>query len=215
MGKDPRCRNAEIAALRLGIDLVLSLIDNAEIYGDGATETLRGGGWVYQPVTDILAAHGHAVLPITLSGLGETAAPNSNLNTHVGEVVKVIGSHDDDLVLVGHSYGGMVVSGAADATPGRLRAVVYVDAYVPDAGDSVWSLTTTEFRDQFIAGAKSDGLTCAPPPNLDLRCRPHPMGSFLQAINLSGRWRDAPRKVYVGAQGWDGSPFRDLYERLI
>jgi hypothetical protein len=85
---------------------------------------------------------------------------------------------------------------------------------VPDDGDSVWSLTTPRFRDVFIEGAKADGLTCTPPAHLDARCRPQPIGTFLQAIRLNGRWREAPRKTYIGAFGWEGSPFRDLHERL-
>jgi pimeloyl-ACP methyl ester carboxylesterase len=85
----------------------------------------------------------------------------------MGEVVNVVKSHRDDLVIVGQSYGGMVVSGVADAAASQIRALVYVDAYVPDSGDSVWSLTTPRFRDVFVAGAKADGLTCASPPNLD------------------------------------------------
>ena len=172
------------------------------------------GGWVYQQVADILTGHGHKALPITLSGLGDAPAPTANLEAHIGEVVNVVKSHRDDLVIVGQSYGGMVVSGAADAEPSQIRALVYVDAYVPDSGDSVWSLTTPRFRDVFVAGAKADGLTCAPPPNLDPRCRPHPIGTFLQSINLSGRWREVPRKTFVGAYGWEGSPFLDLYQRL-
>jgi len=172
------------------------------------------GGWVYQKVADILNAHGHRALPITLSGLGDASAPMANLEAHISEVVNVVKSHRDDLVIVGQSYGGMVVSGAADAAPSQIRALVYVDAYVPDSGDSVCSLTTPRFRDVFVAGAKTDGLTCAPPPNLDPRCRPHPIGTFLQSINLSGRWREAPRKTYIGAFGWEGSPFLDLYQRL-
>jgi len=172
------------------------------------------GGWVYQQVADLLTAHGHAAMPITLSGLGDSPAPLANLDTHIAEVVDVVRAQRDDVVLVGQSYGGMVVSGAADADPSRLRAVVYVDAYVPDSGDSVWSLTTPRFRDLFVAGAVADGLNCAPPPTLDSRCRPQPMGTFLQSITLSGRWRDVPRKTFIGAHGWDGSPFLDLYRRL-
>jgi pimeloyl-ACP methyl ester carboxylesterase len=172
------------------------------------------GGWVYQQVADILTARGHKALPITLSGLGDTPAPTANLEVHIGEVVNVVRSYRDDLVIVGQSYGGMIVSGAADAEPSKIRALVYVDAYVPDSGDSVWSLTTPRFRDVFVAGAKADGLTCAPPPNLDPRCRPHPIGTFLQSVNLSGRWREVPRKTFIGASGWDGSPFLDLYKRL-
>lgn len=172
------------------------------------------GGWVYQQVADILIRHGHKALPITLSGLGDAPAPTANLEAHIGEIVDVVKSHRDDLVVVGHSYGGMIVSGAADAAPSQIRALVYVDAYVPDSGDSVWSLTTPRFRDLFVAGAKADGLTCAPPPNLDPRCRPHPIGTFLQSINLRGRWHEVPRKTFIGAFGWEGSPFLDLYERL-
>lgn len=172
------------------------------------------GGWVYQQVADILAAHGHKAVPITLSGLGDSPAPTATLATHIGEVVGLVKSHRDDLIIVGQSYGGMVVSGVADAVPSQIRALVYVDAYVPDSGDSVWSLTTPRFRDVFIAGAKADGLTCAPPANLDPRCRPHPIGTFLQSINLSGRWREVPRKTFIGAHGWEGSPFLDLYQRL-
>lgn len=172
------------------------------------------GGWVYEKVADLLAAHGHEALPVTLSGLGDAPAPMANLETHIGEVADVVKAQRGDVVLVGQSYGGMVVSGAADAEPSQIRALVYVDAYVPDPGDSVWSLTTPRFRDLFVAGARADGLNCMPPPNMDPRCRPHPMGTFLQSIQLSGRWRDVPRKTYIGAHGWEGSPFLDLYRRL-
>src|SRR5687768_10067036 len=89
------------------------------------------GGWVYQQVAEILAAHGHKALPITLSGLGDAPAPMANLETHIGEVVSAVKSQQGDVVLVGQSYGGMVVSGAADAAPSQIRALVYVDAYVP------------------------------------------------------------------------------------
>ena len=75
------------------------------------------GGWVYQRVADILTAHGHKALPTTLSGLGDVPAPTANLDTHIDEVVRAVKSHRDDLVLVGQSYGGMIVSGAADAAP--------------------------------------------------------------------------------------------------
>ncbi len=172
------------------------------------------GGWVYQHVADILTAQGHNALPVTLSGLGDTCAPSANLETHITEIVKIVRSQHDELVIVGQSYGGMIVSGAADAEPSQIRALVYVDAYVPDSGDSVWSLTTPRFRDMFVAGATIDGLNCAPPPSLDPRCRPHPIGTFLQAIDLKGRWRQVPRKIYIGAHGWQGSPFLDLYQRL-
>lgn len=172
------------------------------------------GGWVYQQVAERLTAHGHTALPVTLAGLGDKPAPLANLDTHIGEVAALVRAQRGEVVLVGQSYGGMIVSGAADAEPSQLRALVYVDAYVPESGDSVWALTTPRFRDLFVAGAAADGISCAPPPGLDARCRPQPMATFLQSIVLSGRWRDVPRKTYVGAHGWEGSPFRDLHRRL-
>lgn len=172
------------------------------------------GGWAFEKVATLLIAEGHNAQPLTLAGLGNVPAPSANLDLHIGEAVRAIRAQHDEVVLVGHSYGGMVVSGAADAEPARIRALVYSDAYVPESGDSVWSLTSPYFRDTIIAGVAADGLNCAPPPNLDPRCRPQPIGTFLQAIDLSGRWRSVPRKTFVGAHGWEGSPFRGLYKRL-
>ncbi|WP_040853861.1 alpha/beta fold hydrolase [Phyllobacterium sp. YR531] len=172
------------------------------------------GGWAFEKVANLLVARGHRIETLTLTGLGDVPAPAANLTTHIDDAIQVIGKCSGDVVLVGHSYGGMVMTGAADAEPANIRALVYLDAYVPQAGESVWSLTSPRFREAFITGAMGDGLNCAPPPNLDARCRPHPMGTFLQAIDLSGRWREVPRKVYVGAHGWEGSPFLELYERL-
>ena len=172
------------------------------------------GGWAFEKVETLLTARGHKTRALTLAGLGEAPAPAANLASHIAEAVQAIRDSTGDLVLVGQSYGGMVITGAADVEPTNIRALVYADAYVPQNGDSVWSLTSARFREAFIAGAMADGLTCAPPPNLDPRCRPHPIGTFLQAIELTGRWRQVPRKIYVGAHGWEGSPFLDLYARL-
>lgn len=127
------------------------------------------GGWVYEPVAEILRAHGHTAMPVTLSGLGDRPAPAANLDTHIGDAVNAVKAARDEVVLVGQSYGGMVVSGAADAESSRIKALVYVDAYVPESGDSAWSLTTQGFRDAFAAGAQADGLTCAPMPHMDKR----------------------------------------------
>jgi hypothetical protein len=109
----------------------------------------------------------------------------------------------------------MIVSGVADAVPSQIRSLVYVDAHIPDSGGSVWSLTTPRFRDMFIAGAKGDGLNCTAPVNLDPRCRPEPIWRFLRSITLTGRWREVPREVFVGAHGWEGTPFLDIIDARI
>jgi pimeloyl-ACP methyl ester carboxylesterase len=172
------------------------------------------GGWAFEKVANLLMARGHKAQALTLAGLGEVPAPAANLASHIDEAVQAVRACAGDLVLVGHSYAGMVITGAADVEPTSIRALVYADAYVPESGESVWSLTSPRFREAFIDGARIDGLTCAPPPNFDPRGRPHPIGTFLQAIDLSGRWRQVPRKIYIGAHGWEGSPFLDLYGRL-
>jgi pimeloyl-ACP methyl ester carboxylesterase len=172
------------------------------------------GGWAFEKLANLLIARGHKVQALTLAGLGDVAAPATDLVFHIEEVVQAIRKSSGDVILVGQSYGGMVITGAADVEPTNIRALVYADAYVPQTGESVWSLTSSRFREAFITGALADGLTCAPPPSSDPRCRPHPIGTFLQAIHLTGRWRQVPRKIYIGAHGWEGSPFLDLYERL-
>ena len=172
------------------------------------------GGWAFDAVSALLSSEGNEVQALTLSGLGDEASSEVNLDRHVDDVLQAIRARDTNVVLIGHSYGGMVITGAADREPSRVDALVYADAYVPDDGASVWSLTSQSYRDRFIAGVAADGLNCAPPAHLDSRCRPHPIATFLQAIKLSGRWRDVRSKTFIAALGWEASPFLHLYERL-
>jgi pimeloyl-ACP methyl ester carboxylesterase len=99
-----------------------------------------GGGWDWKNVASILAADGHTVYRPTLTGLGERAhlaRPDIGLSTHVKDIVNVILYEDlHDVVLVGHSYGGMVITGVLDEIPDRIRHVVYLDAFVPEDGES-------------------------------------------------------------------------------
>jgi len=172
------------------------------------------GGWAFDAIGKALSSEGYDVQALTLSGMGDDACAGINLERHIDDAVRAIRLCDTRVILVGHSYGGMVITGAADRDPSRIDAIVYADAYVPDDGASVWSLTTQNYRDRFIAGVADDGLNCLPPAHLDSRCRPHPIATFLQAIRLTGNWRSVPRKVFVAAVGWEASPFIGLYERL-
>lgn len=90
------------------------------------------GGWVWRDVAVTLRDAGHEVFPITLTGLGERshlARPEVDLETHIADVVNTMVWNDlDDVVLAGHSYAGIVVTGVADRVPERLRAVVFVDS---------------------------------------------------------------------------------------
>ena len=99
------------------------------------------GGWCYQPVARILRAAGHEVVTPTLTGLGERShllSPAIDLDLHIRDVVAVL--HFDDLrdvILVGHSYGGMVITGVADRAGDRIGRVVYLDAANPVNGQSL------------------------------------------------------------------------------
>src|SRR6186713_2207509 len=90
------------------------------------------GGWQYRKVTAIFEAHGVRVYHPSMSGMGEhhhTASPAIGLDTHIEDIVNVILFEDlHDVVLLGHSYGGMVVTGVADRIPDRIRKVIYMDA---------------------------------------------------------------------------------------
>ncbi len=100
------------------------------------------GAWCWKRVLPPLWAAGHRAFAVTLSGVGERAhvlSPEITLSTHVADVVGVLEAEElQGAVLVGHSYGGMVITGAADRAAHRLRRLVYVDAVVPSPG-SAWS----------------------------------------------------------------------------
>ena len=102
------------------------------------------GGWEWKSTGKFLLEDGHAVHRITLTGLGERMHLSStevDLQTHINDVVNTILFEDlHNVVLTGHSYGGMVITGVMDRIPERLRHVVFLDAAVPDDGMSIWDL---------------------------------------------------------------------------
>ncbi|MEU2080830.1 alpha/beta hydrolase [Streptomyces albus] len=95
------------------------------------------GGWAWERVAPGLCASGHTVLCPSLAPAG----PRVGLRTHIAEIVALIDEHAlTDVVLVGHSYGGMVISGAGHERPQRIRRLVYLDAYFPSPGQSAFDL---------------------------------------------------------------------------
>jgi pimeloyl-ACP methyl ester carboxylesterase len=103
------------------------------------------GAWEWKKTGQFLADDGHDVHRVTLTGLGEREHLNSaaiDLETHINDVVNVILFEDlHDVVLTGHSYGGMVITGVMDRIPDRIRHVVFLDAFVPEDGESLWTRT--------------------------------------------------------------------------
>ncbi|WNV83400.1 alpha/beta fold hydrolase [Umezawaea sp. Da 62-37] len=176
------------------------------------------GGWCFAELTERLRGHGHRVHPLTLTGLGERGhllRGGVNLDTHIEDVTALLVAEDvRDAVLVGHSYGGMVITGAADRMSERVDSLVYLDAVVPAHGDSCWALVSDRERRWYL-DVVDDGYGVRPLPFFDPRATPHPLASLLQPLRLSGDMARFRRRDYVYATGWDGeSPFTDVYRRL-
>ncbi|WP_433241987.1 alpha/beta fold hydrolase [Streptosporangium sp. CA-135522] len=176
------------------------------------------GGWTYGPLTEQLRLHGHRAYPLTLTGLSERdhlLNAGVNLETHIQDVVGMLAAEEiEDAVLVGHSYGGMVITGAADRVPDRVDSLVYLDAVVPQHGDSCWTLVSDQERRWYMDVTES-GHSVRPLPFFESRATPHPLASLLQPIQLTGDLVRLRRRDYVYAAGWDGeSPFTPIYQRL-
>ena len=140
------------------------------------------GSWCWKHVRKRLQHAGHDVFTPTLTGVGERchlASPNVNLSTHIADILSLIQWEElSRIILCGHSYGGFVISGVADRIPDRIRALVYLDAFVPEDGECLFDLVSPEMaagmRRQ--AATSGDGWKVDPIPgevfqvNLDTVC---------------------------------------------
>ena len=172
------------------------------------------GGWCWRRVTDQLQAKGHKVYTPTLTGLGERSHLMSaliTLDTHITDVVNVIKWEDlNNVVLVGHSYAGFVISGVAERTPHSIGSIVFVDAFPPENGQKVVDLGRPELSATTFAAAeknevsrpvppaKSIGVNEKDQPWVDAKMTPHTLVS-LQPIALSGARDKVAKKTYIRA----------------
>jgi pimeloyl-ACP methyl ester carboxylesterase len=164
------------------------------------------GGWCYGPLARILRAAGHDVHTPTLTGLGERshlAGPDVDLDLHIRDVAAVLHYEDlHDVILVGHSYGGMVITGVADRAPERIGRVVYLDAATPVDGQSLLDIAPAMIAPLRPLGRVVDGveLVLLPEPGggafygvsdpddiawMDARLTAHPWRCFEQPLRLT------------------------------
>ena len=151
-----------------------------------------GGGWDWKTVDSMLTASGNHVYRATLTGLGERVhlfTPTIDLSTHITDVENLIKYENlHDIVLVGHSYGGMVITGVADRVPDRIRRLVYVDALLPDSGESVVTAARSSRGLRALTDSAKDGrivpLWVRPgtPPPTDV---PQPVRTFTEPLILT------------------------------
>jgi pimeloyl-ACP methyl ester carboxylesterase len=181
-----------------------------------------GGSWGFHKVRPLLNRAGHQAFTPSLTGIGERqhlASPDVTLSTHIEDLTRHIICEDlDHLVLLGFSYGGMVVTGALDRIGDRVDHLVYLDALVPDDGQSV-----TDLLGGVELPADPDHPWLIPPSPRELatpaetrwateRRSPQPIGTFTEAVSLATPLDDRPFSLTYIKAGADpgerpGSPF--------
>ena len=190
------------------------------------------GGWCYGRVADMLRAEGHRVFTPTLTGQGERShllTGAVNLSTHIADVAGVFANEElDGAVLAGHSYGGMVITGVADRMSEKIAALVYLDAFLPEDGQSLFDLNVPANTQRFIANAGDIGGLAVPRPpaaffnvnandaeRVDRLATPFPLAAMAERLKLTGKHRSIARRIYVhGTVLPRESPFKPFYERV-
>lgn len=186
--------------------------------------------WAWKKMRPLFRAAGHEFFSPTYTGLGDRAhlaAPAVDLSTHVQDVVGVLEFEDlKDVVLIGHSYGGMVATGVVDKARSRIARVVYLDAFVPKDGQSLFDLVGPKAEGNMRKGAEKDGdgwkLPVNPmPPDTapedvawaSPRRRPQPIKTFEQRIKLESTEAPPPRHFIYAKRNMPGDAFRQFADR--
>jgi len=188
------------------------------------------GGWCWRRVSDLLEKQGHKVFAPTMTGLGERSHlldARINLATHIADIVNVIKWEKlEDIVLVGHSYGGVIISGVAEQMPQSIGSIVFLDAFVPASGDSLSTKASQPVREAIAALAPKGELAIKPVAAavfrvnendrvwVDAMCTPHPLTTFTDKITLTGAHERIAKKAYIRAKGYPSVPFDGFCERL-
>jgi pimeloyl-ACP methyl ester carboxylesterase len=173
------------------------------------------GSWTWRRVADQLEGKGHKVFVPTLTGLGERShllRKDIDLDTHIADVVNLIKWESlDDVCLVLHSYGGFVGSGALEAIGNLVSSTVWLDAFIPIDGQKPLDVTSEGFRKMLQAaqekgeagfgasGSKVPAIFVAESdePFVRLKSTPQPIGTYLQAIKLSGAREKVAKKTFI------------------
>ncbi len=160
-------------------------------------------GWAWKKMHPLMAAAGHRLVTPTYTGLGERehlATPSIDLETHIQDLLGVIKYEQlEHFVLVGHSYGGMVATGVADRVPERISRLVYLDAFVPTDGQSLFDLVSPASAQRMREGARSRDGWRVPPNPFPPDTSPED-ASWIQAFRLPHpvRTLETPLKLHLG-----------------
>jgi len=187
-------------------------------------------GWAWIKMHPLMRARGHRLVTPTYTGIGERAHlahPGIDLDAHIEDVLAVLHYEDlHDVVLLGHSYGGMVATGVAERAPERLAQRVYLDAFVPRDGEALLDLVSTEARAATREGVAELGEGWRIPPNpvpddtsetdrawIQPRRVMQPLATFAQPLRVSGAGDHLPRSYIYCTRAAPGDVFRQFAER--
>ncbi len=174
------------------------------------------GGWCWERVTPALRAAGHEVFTPTLTGLAERAGEltrTTGLLTHIADIAAVLEDRDlHEVILVGHSYGGMVITGVAAALPARVGSLIYLDAFVPAAGDSAMALLPPDRAAHYAQSATQagDGWRIPPPTAAGMGVTAPDDAAWLEA-----RLTDHPLLAFTQTLPDDPPPAREVARRYL
>ena len=174
------------------------------------------GGNAYARLAGELRDAGHRVVVAALTGLGSRAdelSPAIDLSRHIADVVEQIEAAGfDRFVLAGHSYGGMVVTGVAAKLGARIDALVYIDAFLPADGQSLWDITG-EYEHKHYINAQRDtpGLVAPLPGVTGVGVGRHPLLTLIEPVRFTGEEAKVGRRVYVFAESWQPTPFAGFH----
>jgi pimeloyl-ACP methyl ester carboxylesterase len=186
---------------------------------------------VLETSPEISPGRGHEVFAPTLTGVGERShllSPQIDLDTHINDVVNCIRWQElSEVILCGHSYGGCVIRGAADRVADRVGALVYLDAFVPENGQSLYDTLPPEMMDGQLDLARTvgDGWKVPPIPAeafnvnakdrewVNRQCTFQSIETFRQPLNLTGAIDRIRNITFIVAAGWGPSPFPVFYEK--
>jgi pimeloyl-ACP methyl ester carboxylesterase len=162
----------------------------------------HGGSWQWREVIKPLWAAGHEVYAPSLTGLGERehlARPEINLTTHIQDVVRTITCSDLwGVILVGHSYAGMVVTGVAEQVPERIAQLVYLDAWIPEDGQSAADVVGPVAAAAMLQAVQVYGDGWKLPPNPpDPRYSMHPIQTGLEKLSVKNPAAARLQKVFI------------------
>lgn len=187
-------------------------------------------GWAWKKMRPLLTALGHQLWTPTYTGLGERvhlATPQIDLETHIADVRGLLQFEDlRNIILIGHSYGGMVATAVADRESERIAHLVYVDAFVPRHGQSLLDLRPVQEKAGLDAGAKRSGDGWRVPPSpvppdtspadvawITPRRVMHPLKTFEQPVSLTGAGEVLPKTYIYCTRIGPTDVFRPFAER--